>query len=151
VKKKFRFKLEGLLKLKKFKEQQLKVELGQINQEILKTKQDIIDLNGHITETFESQEELMKTSMNGQMARFFPYYIQAKREDIKNKENLLYSLDKKFNRKLVEMKEAIGETKVIGNLKEKKKLEHKKEKEKKEYEEIEELLRMRRPHKDKIA
>jgi len=146
--KKFKFKLEGLLKLRHFKEEQLKVELGKINQEILAVKNRIDDLKAHIDETYQSQEKVFSEGSDGQFAKFFPYYIQAKREDIKNQENLLYSLNKRYERKLQDVSKAMGESKVIHQMKDKEKVSWKKEAEKKEQSEIDELLSMRRIYKE---
>lgn len=146
--KKFTFKLEGLLKLRHFKEEQLKVELGQINTEIQQTKNRISELKSHVEEAYESQEQSLKGSSDGRLARFFPYFIQAKKEDIKANENLLYSLERKYQQKLVEVSKAMGEAKLINNMKEKAKDAWKKEKEKKETEDIEEILHMRRGPKE---
>ena len=146
--KKFKFKLEGLLKLRHFKEEQLKVELGKVNQEILQVKKRINDLKEHIDETYQSQEKVFAIGADGQFAKFFPYYIQAKREDIENQENLLFSLQKRYERKLAEVSKAMGESKVIHQMKDKDKESWKKEVEKKEQSEIDELLSMRRTFKE---
>lgn len=147
--KRFSFKLEGLLKLRHFKEEQLKVELGQINGDIQRTKSRINDLKQHVEEAYISQEKTLGTKTDGRLARFFPYFIQAKRDDIKAQENLLYSLERKYQIKLREVSLAMGESKVIQNMKEKDKNKWKKEKDKKEQEDVEELLHMRRPSKEK--
>lgn len=145
--KRFKFKLEGLMKIRKFKEEQLKVELGKINQEIMVVKNRIAELHTHIKDAYTSQEATLKSQADGQLARFFPYFIQAKREDIKNQENLLYSLEKKYQKKLQEVSKAMGETKIIDGMKEDQKDKWKKENEKKEQENIDEVLSMRRGFK----
>jgi len=70
-------------------------------------------------------------------------FIQGKKEDIKNKENLLWSLKKKYDKKILELAEARGEVKIMENFKEKKKTEWTKEKNKKELKDIEENIMMR--------
>lgn len=146
--KKFSFKLEGLLKLRHFKEEQLKVELGQINTDIQNTKVRIAELEQHIAEAYDSQEKSLSGHSDGRLARFFPYFIQAKKEDIKANENLLFSLERKYQAKLKEVSQAMGESKLIQNMKEKAKDTWKKEKEKKEQEDIEEILHMKRGSKE---
>lgn len=146
--KKFKFKLEGLLKLRHFKEEQLKVELGQINTEIQQTKNRIAELKAHVEEAYNSQEQSLKGRSDGRLARFFPYFIQAKKEDIKANENLLYSLERKYQQKLVEVSKAMGESKLIHNMKDKAKEAWKKDRDKKEQEDIEEILHMRRGPKE---
>ncbi|MEA9356809.1 flagellar export protein FliJ [Bacteriovorax sp. PP10] len=140
---KFKFKLDGLLKVREFKEKQLKIELGEILKEINLVEEKIADANRAISETYDAQEACMRDPSNGQMLQFFPLFIQGKKEDIKNKDNLLWSLRKKYDKKVAELATARGEVKVMENFKDKKKTEWSKEKNKKEQEAIEEILMMR--------
>lgn len=145
--KKFKFKLDGLLKVRHFKEEQLKVDLGQVNQEIAQVKARIAQLQQEIDDSYIEQEKVLESSSNGQLAKFFPYYIEAKREDIKNNENLLYALEKKFQKKLAEVNKAMGDSKVISDMKDKHKAQWKKDYEKKSQADIDEVLSMRRAFK----
>ena len=140
---KFKFKLDGLLKVREFKEKKIKIELGEILREISAVEDKIRLVNVAISETYEAQEQFMKDASQGQMLQFFPMFIQGKKEDIKNKENLLWSLKKKYDKKILELAEARGEVKIMENFKEKKKTEWTKEKNKKELEDIEENIMMR--------
>lgn len=140
---KFKFKLDGLLKVREFKEKKVKIELGEILREISAVEDKIAQANAAISETYDAQETFMKDPSQGQMLQFFPQFIQGKKEDIKNKENLLWSLKKKYDKKIAELATARGEVKVMENFKEKKQGEWKKEKNKKEQEGIEEILQMR--------
>lgn len=140
---KFKFKLDGLLKVREFKEKKIKIELGEILKEISIVEQKIAEANTAINDTYDAQETFMKDPSAGQMIQFFPIFIQGKKEDIKNKENLLWSLKKKYEKKIAELAEARGEVKIMENFKEKKKGEWTKEKNKKEQEAIEEILMMR--------
>lgn len=146
--KKFKFKLEGLLKVRHFKEEQLKVELGVINQEVLAVQDRIAQLYREIDDSYTEQEKIYETDTSGQLAKFFPYYIEAKREDIKTNQNLLYSLKKKYERKLSDVAAAMGDTKLLANMKDKEKDSWKKKVQKKEFSEIEEVLSMRHPRKE---
>lgn len=140
---KFKFKLDGLLKVREFKEKKIKIELGEILKEIGEVEEKITDANKAIDETYEAQEAFMQDSSLGKMLQFFPYFIQGKKDDIKNKENLLWALKKKYEAKIVELAMARGQVKVMENFKEKKKGEWTKERNKKEQEAIEEILMMR--------
>ncbi len=142
--KKFKFKLDGLLKVREFNEKKIKIELGEILKEIGATEEQIAKMNRDIDETYKAQEELVATSADGRLLQFFPFYIQGRKEDIKNKENLLWSLRKKYDNKVQELAQARGQVKVLENFKDKKKVEWTKEKDKKELETIEELLMIRR-------
>lgn len=140
---KFKFKLDGLLKVREFKEKKVKIELGEILREINAVEDKIAAANAAIAETYDAQETFMQDPSQGQMLQFFPLFIQGKKEDIKNKENLLWSLKKKYDIKIAELATARGEVKVMENYKEKELTDWKKVKNKKEQEGIEEILQMR--------
>lgn len=140
---KFKFKLDGLLKVREFKEKKIKIELGEILKEISHVEEKILLATKAIDETYEAQEVFMKDPSAGKMLQFFPYFIQGKKEDIKNQETLLWSLRKKYDAKITELATARGQVKVMENFKDKKKGEWTKERNKKEQEAIEEILMMR--------
>ena len=140
---KFKFKLDSLLKVREFKEKKIKIELGEILKEISEVDEKISLANKAIDETYEAQEAFMSDPSSGNMIQFFPYYIQGKKEDIKNKENLRWALKKKYDLKIKELATARGEVKIMENYKEKEKNEWTKKKNKKELESIEEILMMR--------
>ena len=139
-----KFKLDSLLRFKKFKEHGIKVELGNINREIQKTKDEISELEDHVKEfhTFQRNMRPDKT-VTITFFRFFSEYIKAKKENIKNKEVLLSSLEKKYSNKIQDMKIAMGETKVVDNLKTRQMMKYKKKLENKRQEEIEESMKRR--------
>jgi flagellar FliJ protein len=143
MQKKFKFKLDGLLKVREFKEKKIKIELGEILKEIRSVEDQIAAANKAIDETYKAQEDFIKDPAAGQMIQFFPYFIQGKKEDIKNKESLIWALQKKYENKTQELATARGEVKVLENFKDKKQVEWKKDKDKKEHEAIEEILMMR--------
>jgi flagellar FliJ protein len=141
---KFKFKLDAVLKVREFKEKKVKIELGEILREIGAVEAKISEANKAIDETYAAQESFMKDPSAAQMIQFFPYFIQGKKEEIKNKENLLWALKKKYDAKILELAQARGEVKIMENFKDKKKTEHTKERNKKEQETIDELLMIRR-------
>ncbi len=141
---KFKFKLDALLKVREFKEKKVKIELGELLKEISTVEEKIELANLAIDETYEAQETFMRDPSAGQMLQFFPNFIKGKKEDIKNKENLLWALKKKYDAKIIELAVARGQVKVMENFKDKKKGEWTKERNKKEQEGIDELLMIRR-------
>lgn len=141
---KFKFKLDALLKVREFKEQKIKIELGQLLKEISSVEEKIALAHKAIDECYEAQDAILRDPTSGSMLQFFPYFVKGKKEDIKNNENLLYALKKKYANKMTELAMARGEVKVMENFKEKKKDEWKKHKDKKEFENIEELIQMRK-------
>lgn len=141
---KFKFKLDALLKLREFKEKQLKVELGNIVKEVQESKEKIADYHDHIEEAYRGQESMLDdSSTKGEMIKFFPYFIEGKNTAIKIEEDKLVQLELRYQEKVKEMTIARGETKVIDKLKEKKVAEYKKEKNKKDFEDIEEMRILR--------
>lgn len=141
---KFKFKLDAVLKMREFKEKKIKIELGEILKEISDVEEKIAAANKAIDETYSAQETFMADPAAGRMIQFFPYFIQGKKEEIKNKENLLWALKKKYDAKITELATARGEVKVMENFKDKKKGEWTKEYNKKQQENIDELLMIRR-------
>jgi flagellar FliJ protein len=139
----FKFKLDGLLKVREFNEKKIKIELGKILKEITELENKIEFANKSIDETYDAQEVAMKDISSGRMIQFFPFFIQGKKEDIKNKKTLLWALNKKRNDKIAELATARGQVKVMENFKEREKTEWLKEKNKKEMEAVEEILMMR--------
>lgn len=142
--KKFKFKLDGVLKVREFNEQKVKIELGTILRELSLVKEEIKKANQEIAEAYDAQETTLRNGQTtAQMLQFFPMFITGKKEYIKNKENLLWSLQKKYEKKVQDLATARGEVKIMENFKDKKKDEWSKEKNKKEQEAIEEILMMR--------
>ena len=116
--KKFKFKLDGLLKVREFKEKRIKVELGEILKDIEQTKANIDKAKLDIEECYKAQEAFLNEPAGASMVQFFPQFIEAKTEDYKAQENILYSLQRKYEEKRRELAEAKGDVKVIENLKE---------------------------------
>lgn len=141
---KFKFKLEGLLKLRKFEEQKVKLEIGQIVSEIQKTKDRIKQLKRDIAEGYEARDREMSGVVSGQFLHFFPMFLKGKEEDIVNNENLLMALERKYSTKVLELNEIRGKVKVVENLKEKELTLFKKKLNKKNEEKIQDILTMRR-------
>ena len=142
--KKFKFKLDGLLKVREFKEKKVKIELGEILKEIEQTKSNIAKAKQDIDECYKAQEEFISKPAAATMVQFFPQFIEAKTEDYKAQENILFSLEKRYEQKRLELAGAKGEVKVIENLKEKEETKFTKEKEKKLQETIDELTQIKK-------
>lgn len=142
--KKFTFSLDGLLKLREFKETQVKTELGVIVTMIEETKQLIIKTEGDLLYYSEQQQEMIEEATLARDIQQVLKYVkasEAKKEKLKND---LIEHYKKFEQKKIELAAAMADAKLIANLKDKKKLEHKKEYEKKQQQDIEELFNMRK-------
>lgn len=141
---KFKFKLDGLLKVREFSEKKIKIELGQLLKEINRVNDLIAKLNRDLDDAYHEQEKILSGHANGNLLKFFPYFVTGKKADIKNQEALKLDLSEKYKLKIHELAIARGEVKVLENFKDKKKTEWVKEKDKKEQMSIEELLMIRR-------
>jgi|GEM_PF-580817 len=141
---KFKFKLEALLKVREFKEKNLKVELGRIIQEIELQKERIVQINSDIDQSYQTHDQMVNEVVSGSFLQFFPAYLKGKKAELELAHNNLDSLQKKMEAKLIELAQARGETKVLENQKDREKTVHKKEIDKKIHEDIEELFIMRR-------
>lgn len=148
--KKFKFKLEGLLKLRKFKEEEIKVELGKLISEEQKILDRINEIDNEVRLGYQMQNEAFDEQSKGRDAYFYPYYFQGKRKDRERCETMLYSLRKKINSKREELSEAMGNVKIMESLKDKKVQEYKKEKNKKELADQEENMIMNYAKKESL-
>lgn len=140
----FKFKLSGLLKLREFKESTIKSQLGEILREINRIESKIQEIEDSIDESYKSQEDFLAQPASGQMIKFFPYFIQGRKEDLVVQNNLLRGLRTQYEQKLIELKRARGDVKVLENMKDKKKSEYKKSTNKKREADIEDVLNLRR-------
>ena len=142
--KKYKFKLEALLKMRKFKEKKIKQEIGEIVASIEFNKNKIKKIRSDIDKGYESQEGITGAIVDGRMLRFYPSFFEASYKAIEDIESTIYALEKKYNHKLQELKIAMGEVKVVENMKDKDFEKFKKQIQKKEQEDIEELLQYKK-------
>lgn len=138
--KKYKFKLEALLKIRKLKEETCKMEIGRIQVAITDLENEIVVHNQGIKEAFEDQEAALKAGMSGQELKFHPFFVQGKRANIKKIEGEIERLERLREKKLEELKYLRADVKVIDQMKEKDKLAHKKKVQKKQFNEIEEQI-----------
>ena len=135
----FNFKLEGLKKLREFKEHESKIHLGIINREIWAVKNKIQSLHDALNQSYESQSELALSGVSGRSIQFYPYYNDGIRAHIESLENELFSLNNEYSEKVEELHERRGQTKLITNLKDKKFKEFKQKQMRKLEKEIQDL------------
>ena len=138
----FKFRLQGLLKLREFKEHKAKIELGKINQQISDVQSELARLSRHIDEGYNSQEKFLEKPTPARMIQFFPYFNHGIREHIKSMHLKLNELNQKYNEKMKELNRLKGEVDVIEKLKEKEKKKFIKKIEKKIEENIQDTILM---------
>ena len=138
MKKGFKFKLEALLKIRKLKEEQCKLEIGRIQVLIKRWRSEIDYHNQGIDQAYEAQERGLESGVSGQEARFHPFFVEGKRAHISRIEKEIELLQEQVDQKYEELKQFRADVKVLDEMKEKDKTKYKKDLQKRIYEEIEE-------------
>ncbi len=117
--KKYLFKLDPVLKLRKLKEENCRMELGKLISFLSRIEDQIKHDSSEIQNYYKIQEASLQNGVRGDQVQAFPMLIAAKEKNIE-----LLHRDKKEQEKLIDLKKkelAIlrGELKVLENLKEK--------------------------------
>jgi flagellar FliJ protein len=117
--KKYAFRLEAVLKLRKLKEENCRMELGQLILYLNKIEDQINHEKSEINKYFEIQEGALKNGALGGQINAFPMLVKAKDQNI-----ILLERDKKKQEELIadkkmELAQLRGDLKVMENLKEK--------------------------------
>lgn len=136
--KKYKFKLDALLKLRTLKEDQCKMQIGQLRVEITRLQSLIDDHHKGIELAYDSQEGALGSGLIGQELRFHPYFVEGKRAHIGKIQKQIKILEEQAQEKYLELNQLRGDVKVIAEMKEKDQVKFKKEVQKKQFEEIEE-------------
>ncbi len=142
--KKFKFTLEGLLKLREFKEKRLKTELGEIVREMEDLKHEIAELGRSIVNYYEQQDLVFARPIQARDIQQFPNFIKGLKAKRVLKEKALEEAGVRYQSKLKEMAQAMADVKLVENLKEKRRLDFVKHEEKRLQQEIEESYIMRK-------
>lgn len=149
--KRFQFKLEAVLKLRKFKEETCRNELGFMNRELEAIIARIQHEHDEISRYFQIQESSLKSGAVAGKLQTIPAIVAAKDKTIK----LLEANRRRQEEAIVEKKEELailrGELKVIENLKEKDLTEWKKAYNKEVDQTVEEQTQNWLLHRDKKA
>lgn len=138
--KKYKFKLEGLLKIRKLKEEQCKMDIGRIQVRITELKNEIKEQDQGIDEAYELQERSLADGSDGLQVRFHPYFVEGKRSHIEGLKHQISRLEYHVSQKYLELNQLRANVKVIDKMKEKDRTKHKKELNKKMNEAIEEQV-----------
>ena len=117
--KKYTFKLEPVLKIRKLKEENCRMELGRLLTELNKIEVQLVHERKEIDNYFTIQESSLKNGIRGNQIQAFPMLVAAKEKNIqllmRDKNNQEQSIETKKQ----ELAVLRGELKVIENLKEK--------------------------------
>ena len=137
------FKLEALLKLKKFKEHEEKINLGKVLKKIGKKEMEILSLNNNLENFYMEQSDQTKKGIDGKNLKTYTILIQAAREKIGHKQEKLMKLKKKYEEYRENLNIIMGEVKVLQKLKDEHKKKYHKYQNTKREREIEDIVNMR--------
>jgi flagellar FliJ protein len=149
--KKYKFKLEALLKLRSFAEEKAKIELGKVNQKINVVMDAIATHERSIEVAYNDMEEAFKTATLGNFAQGYPRYIESQKQAILNCEKQLVVLEQEKQKRLEDLQKARAELKVMDKLKEKNHTTWKKAYNKEMDQKIEENVQLWLLNKEKSA
>ena len=149
--KKYEFRLEAVLKLRRFKEETCRTELGHLLMHLNKIDEQLIYEKKEIEKYDTIQEDALKTGMNGGQLQAFPMLVAAKERNMQ-----LLNRDRVKQVQLVEEKKGElatvrGELKMVENLKEKDFEAYKKALNKEIDQKVEEQTQIWMNHRDKKA
>lgn len=130
--KKFRFRLEALLKYRAHLEQLAKEEVARIQTEINKCNERIRDLRGKQMATVQKTEEKMVEGLSARDHQIYLEYIRSLGMKITEEEELVEKLNTILVGKQEELTKKSISKKVLANLKEKQKQDY--------YDEIDKLM-----------
>lgn len=139
--KKFKFRLEALLKVRKLKENQCKMEIGRLQVEVSELKNQINFHQSAISQAYEAQEEVLNEGTTGQEISFYPYMFQGNQASISILEEKINVLTAKIDELYFELGQLRASVKVVENMKDNDFNKYKKLRNKKEQEIIEEQVK----------
>jgi flagellar FliJ protein len=117
--KKYSFRLEAVLKLRKLKEENCRTELGQLITELNRIDAQLEHEKQQIGDYFKIQEGALKGGMRGAQLQAFPLLVTAKEGNIKLLEKERVKQEQKISDKKLEFAQLRGDLKVMENLREK--------------------------------
>jgi flagellar motility protein MotE (MotC chaperone) len=141
---KYKFKLEGPLKLKEFTEENIKNKLAQINSKIFNTETKIQNLLIQMDEIIETQENFLKTDGINPYLKTLGELHMASFESINRERKKLKKLKEEQIIVTGELTKARHQVKIYQNIKDKEKGEFIKEENKRMDKEIEDIVQTRR-------
>jgi flagellar protein FliJ len=141
--KKYKFKLDAVLKIREAREKKIKMELGEIVKEMQNVQDRISQIESDVDLFYGAHDECVESPTRGRMLRFYPEAVKGLKLDKDSNRNLLQAIERRYERKVQELKNAMGEVKVINKLKEKDLAEHRRQVQKKELETLEEIVMLR--------
>lgn len=147
--KKYQFKLDAVLKLRKLKEENCRTELGFLIRALERINDQIAHENSEIVKYYQIQELSLKNGATAGKLQSFPGLVAAKEKAIKLFEREKKRHEEMINEKKQELAILRGELKVMDNLKEKDFAEWKKAYNKEIDQKVEEQTQIWLNHREK--
>lgn len=117
--KRYQFRLEPVLKLRKLKEENCRNELGHLFTELTKIEDQIKHDRQEISNYYNIQEDSLKKGMRGGQLQLFPMMLAAKEKNLELLAKEKIRQEERIELKKQELATLRGDLKVIENLKEK--------------------------------
>ena len=147
---KYKFRSEGLLKLRKFKEHKEKIQLAELNRLILKAKENIDQAREEIKIAHEGRQAALEERDKNYIIHFYPAFIEGRQIYIKQQEDHLKGFQEELEKKTQKFVQLRSQLKLVEKWKEKDFLKFKQENQKKIESEVEDII-MAREINEKIV
>lgn len=147
--KKYTFRLEPVLKLRKVNEENCRMELGQLLMELNKIEDQLKHESDEIGNFYSIQEGALKNGMTGAQLQAFPMLLSAKSKNVELLEEEKKRQLQKIEVKKQELAKLRGDLKVVESMKEKDFDQYKKALNKEIDQKVEEQTQNWLQHKDK--
>jgi flagellar FliJ protein len=117
--KKYTFRLEPVLKLRKLKEENCRMELGQLLTELNRIEDQLAHDRNNVNTYYEIQEGSLKKGMTAGQLQAFPMLVAGKNRNIELLEIQKKKQQDRVEAKKQELAQVKGDLKVMDNLKQK--------------------------------
>jgi flagellar protein FliJ len=141
--KKFKFKLDSLLRVRKIKEDLQVKKHSQLVKELSKANDDLTNLKKQIVNVYETHEKDLE-SQDGLafIKEAFTYLVDSK-EKIKQQKILIEKREQKVSKQRENLLDALKQRKIIEKYKEQKIKQHKSDSRKKELKQLDDIIQSR--------
>lgn len=117
--KRYKFRLEAVLKVRKMVEESCRNELGMLMVEKQNYLNEVATLESDIQKTYTANEKAMSEGMKASHVSFFPLVIEGKTAHIKKIEGMIGNVDSRIQSKLEELRIKKADLKAVEKLREK--------------------------------
>jgi len=117
--KRYSFRLEAVLKLKKLKEENCRSELGRLIMQLQKIESEIDREKKEITKYYEIQENSLSKGISAHEIQTFPLLVKGKEKNIALLDQNKSRQEKLITDKKIELAQLRGDLKIFENMKQK--------------------------------